>query len=62
MKGKASRSYQQVADEADEEDRVVAMFSTALQAQVAKVQKEQVGKGVDYLGSIWGSIVVLIGC
>ena len=59
VKREASRPHEEVANEADEENRIMTMFSTALEAQISKVQEEHVGEGIDNLGSIWCSIIVL---
>ena len=57
----AAGADEQVADEADEEDGVVAMFAAGLDAPVGEVDEEEVREGVDYLGGVWGCVVVLPG-
>lgn len=36
------------------------MFTAGLNAKVRKIDKEEVCEGIDYLGGIWGRVVVLV--
>ena len=55
----AAGADEQVADEADEEDGVVAVFAAGLDASVGKIDEEEVREGVDYLGGVRGCVVIL---
>ena len=55
----AAGADEQVADEADEEDGVVAVFAAGLDAPVGEVDEEEVREGVDYLGGVRGCVVIL---
>lgn len=37
----------------------MAMFAAGLNAEIGKVDKEEVCEGIDYLGGVWGRVVVL---
>lgn len=52
MKEEAARADKQVANEADEEDGVMALFSAGLNAEIGEVDKEEVCECVDYLGCV----------
>ena len=55
----AAGADEQVADEADEEDGVVAVFAAGLDAPVGEVDEDEVREGVDYLGGVRGCVVIL---
>lgn len=55
----AARPDEQVANKADEEDGVVAMFAAGSDAQVGEVDEEEVREGVDYLGGVGSRVVIL---
>ena len=55
----AAGADEQVADEADEEDGVVAIFAAGLDASVGKIDEEEVREGVDYLGGVRGCVIIL---
>ena len=38
----------------------MAVFAAGLNAEIGKIDKEEVCEGVYYLGGIWGRIVVLV--
>lgn len=38
----------------------MALFAARLNAKIGKVDKEEVCEGVNYLGEIWGRVVVLM--
>lgn len=59
MEEEAARPDEQVADKADEEDGVVAMFAAGSDAQVGEVDEEEVREGVDYLGGVGSRVVIL---
>ena len=59
MEEEAAGADEQVADETDDEDGVMAMFATGSNAPVGEVDEEEVREGVDYLGGIRGCIVIL---
>ena len=61
VKEEAAGPNQQVANEADDKNGVMAVFAAGLNASVGEVDKEEVGEGIDYLGGIWGRVVVLTG-
>ena len=56
----AARPDEQVADEADEEDGIMAVFAARLNANIGKVDEEEVCEGIDYLGGVWSGVVVLV--
>ena len=60
MEQEAAGSDNEVADEGDEEDGVVAIFETVRYSAKGQNHKEEVGQGIDYLGRVNGGIVVLI--
>ena len=59
MEQKASDTYKQVADEANEEHRVMTIPQTVGDALVGSIHKSQVGDRVHDLGAVDRSIVVL---
>ena len=59
MEEEAAGADEQVADETDDEDGVVAIFAARLNAPVGEVDEEEVGEGVDYLGGVRGCVVIL---
>ena len=59
MEEEAAGADEQVADEADEEDGVVAVFAAGLDAPVREVDEEEVRESVDYLGGVRGCVVIL---
>lgn len=61
MKEEAAGPDKQVANEADDKNGVMAVFAAGLNASEGEVDKEEVGEGIDYLGSIWGRVVILAG-
>ena len=61
MEEEAPHPDEEVAHEADEKDGVMAVFAAGLNAQMGVVEEEEVGERVDYLGGIWGCVVVLQG-
>ena len=61
MEEQASSPNEQVANKADEKDGVMSLFPTGLDAQIGKIDEEEVCEGVHYLGGIRGRVVVLAG-
>ena len=61
MEEEAAGADEQVADEADEEDGVMAVFAAGLDASVREVDEEEVREGIDYLGGVRGCVVILGG-
>ena len=59
MEEEAAGADEQVADEADEEDGVMAVFAAGLDASVREVDEEEVRESVDYLGGVRGCVVIL---
>lgn len=55
----AARADEQVADEADEEDCVVAVCKAGADAEVGEVDEEEVRERVDDFGGVGGRVVVL---
>ena len=55
----AASADEQVADEADEEDGVVAVFAAGLDAPIGEVDENEVRESVDYLGGVRGCVVIL---
>jgi hypothetical protein len=56
----AASSDNQVADEGDEEDVIVSILYTVVDATEGQPDKEKVGQGVDNLSRVNGGIVVLV--
>ena len=54
-----ARADEQIPDEADEEDGVVAVPAAGSDAQVGEVDEEEVGEGVDDFGGVGGRVVIL---
>ena len=59
MEAKATHPHQQVANEADEENRVMAMSYATPDAFEGEEHKPEVGQGVHDFGGIFGRVVVL---
>lgn len=59
MEAEASDADQQISHEADEENRIMAMFSAVVYADVCKVEEEEIRESVYNLGSIWRCVVIL---
>lgn len=59
MEEEAARPDEQVADKADEENGVVAIFAAGSDAQVGEVDEEEVREGVDYLRGVGSRVVIL---
>ena len=59
MEEEAAGADEQVADEADDEDGVVAVSAAGLDASVGEIDEEEVREGVDYLGGVRGCVVIL---
>lgn len=59
MKQKTANAHEEISEECHHENGIVAMFSATDNAGVGKVCEHQVGQGVDNLGSVRSSIVVL---
>ena len=55
----AAGADEQVADEADEEDGVVAVSAAGLDAPVGQVDEQEVRERVDYLGGVRRCVVIL---
>ena len=59
MEAKATHPHEKIAHEADQEDSIVSMVQTVLNANVGKVEEERIGDGVDYFGGVLSCIIVL---
>jgi len=59
VKGKASRSYKQIAEEGDEEYAIMAILPAIVHSLESEVDEEQVGQGVDDLRRVACRIVIL---
>lgn len=59
MEEKAASSNDQVSDEGDEEDLVMAILNAVVDTTEGQPDKEEVGQGVDNLGRVDSGIVVL---
>ena len=57
---KAPTSDEQIPIERDQKNGIMAMFSTADNTQISKVNKPDVGQGVGKFSNVKGHIVVLI--
>ena len=55
----AAGADEEVADEADEEDGVMAVGTAAAYALVGEVDEEEIGEGVYDLGGVRGCVIVL---
>lgn len=38
----------------------MAVFPAGLDAEIGKVDEQEVCEGIDYLGGVWGCVVILI--
>ena len=59
VKQKTANAHEEISEECHHENGVVAMFPATDNAGVGKVCERQVGQGVDDLGSVRSSVVVL---
>ena len=59
VEGEAAAAHDQVADEGEEEDAVVALGIAVVDAFAGEVDEEGVGEGVDDFGRVGGCVVVL---
>lgn len=60
MEEEAASSNNQVTDKGDEEDVVMTVLYTVVDATEGQPDKQEVGQGVDNLGRVDGGIVVLV--
>lgn len=59
MKQEATNAHQQVSDKGDQENRIMAISSTASHAQIPKIHKQEVRQGIDNFRRVGSGIVVL---
>ena len=59
MKEEAAGPDEQVAKEADEKDGIMTIFAAGLDTEIGKVDKEEIGEGIHYLGGGFRRVVVL---
>jgi hypothetical protein len=59
VEAKASKTYDQIADEADEKDGVVAISDAAGNSFVCQVYEGEIGERIDDLSAVYASVIVL---
>ena len=59
MEQKTAYSHQKISYKADEEDAIMAILSTIVDANIREVKKEEVGEGIHDLRGVWRGVVVL---
>ena len=60
MKSEASQSSETIAKKSYEEDPVMALLETVPNTSNREDEEEGIGQGIDNLGSVYGSIVILV--
>lgn len=59
MKEEAARANQEIADECNKENGIMAMFFTVVDTLEREENKHQIGQSINDLGSIRGAVIIL---